>query len=445
MSEVVGVNARNGRRLLGGVALGATGTLLLNIATLVLNFATTLVLSRLLGADGYGAYAFALAWALILTSVAGLGLSPLVIRQVAGSLATREWGAIRGVLRWSNVLVLVAGVATTLIAALAAIVFLRNNPELFSPFLVGLLLVVPFTLTMLRQSAMQGIGRVILGRVPESLVAPGIFLVLVVTVGLVTGDAFSARWAMAIQVIGTIAAFALGVLLLARALPRDARTATPVFHARRWRRSALPLFALGLLLAVNAQLGTILLGVFGDTADAGVYSVDVRLTTFIGFVMLAATYPLMPVVARLHAEGDNAQIRSVVAGSARTIFLLSLPLALFVIVFAEPLLALFGAEFDSGARGVRILAVGELVKAFVGLAGLVLVMTGYEALLTRSVAAGVLVNGALALALIPVLGVNGAALAAVAGVVVTQLLLEIGARKHVGVSGAAFAPLYRRG
>jgi len=438
MTEVVGAEAVVARGLGRHLAVGATGTMALNVATLVLNFATTLVLSHLLGVDGYGAYAFALAWALVLTSVAGLGLAPLVIRQVASSHATREWAVLRGMLRWSNVLVLVAGLATAAVAGIVGFVFFRDDGELLRPFLVGLLLVVPLSLTMLRQAAMQGIGRVILGRTPESLVAPGLFLVLVAVVGVAMDDRFSSGWAIALQVLATMVAFAVGAVLLVGSLPRDARAAEPEVHAESWRRSALPLFALGVLLAASTQIGTIVVGAIGDPADAGVYSVAARLTAFIGFVMLAATYPLMPLVARLHAQQDDARMHSVVAGSARTIFLLSLPIAVAVIVLAAPLLRLFGAEFDTGSDAVRILAVGELVKAFIGLSGLVLVMTGHEARLTRAVALGVGANVVLALALVPLLGVEGAAIAAAVGMVSTQVLLEIDVRRRAGLSAAAF-------
>jgi len=414
------------------------GTAGLNLGTLALNFLITIVLSRLLGADGYGAYAFALAWALLLSSVAGLGLSPLVIRQVAASLTTRDWGVLRGMLRWSNALVLVSGLGTTGAAGVVGYALLRDERDLLDPFLLGLLLVVPVSLTMLRQSAMQGLGRVILGRTPESLVAPGLFLALVAVVGPSMDDEFSSSWAMALQVLATMVAFAVGVLLLVRSLPDRGRTAQPEARAAHWRRAALPLLALGLLLAANAQLGTIVLGAFGEPADAGVFSVAARLTAFIGFVMLAATYPLMPLVARLHAEDDGPGLRLVVARSARTIFLLSLPIGLLVVVLAEPLLRLFGAEFAVGTDAVRILAVGEVVKAFVGLAGLVLVMVGHEARLTRAVGLGTGVNLALALGLVPALGVEGAALAAVAGAVATQFLLEIDVRRRAGFSAAAF-------
>lgn len=202
---------------------------------------------------------------------------------------------------------------------------------------------------------------------------------------------------------------------------------------------------LGLLLAGNAHLGTIVLGALADPADAGVYSVAARLTAFIGFVLLAATYPLMPVVARLHAEEDTAGLRAIVAGSARTIFLLSLPIALVVIVLAEPLLELFGTQFGVGEDAVRILAAGELVKAFVGLAGLVLVMTGHEARLTRAVAIGTGANLVLAVALVPVLDVEGAAIAASASVALTQILLELDVRRRAGISAAVFAPARRLG
>ena len=82
-------------------------------------------------------------------------------------------------------------------------------------------------------------------------------------------------------------------------------------------------------------------------------------------------------------------------------FLATLPVALAIAVLAEPLLALFGDEFRDGAGAVRILVAGELVKAFLGLSGLLLVMTGHEGDLTRGVAIGGMANLVLAIVLVP--------------------------------------------
>ena len=58
-----------------------------------------------------------------------------------------------------------------------------------------------------------------------------------------------------------------------------------------WRRSGISLVLLNLVLAANAQVGTILLGALSGAADAGVFNVATRTTMFISFIALAATFP----------------------------------------------------------------------------------------------------------------------------------------------------------
>lgn len=419
----------------GGLAWGTVGTLALNTSTTFLNFGVALLLARLLGADGYGAFAFALAWSMVLSSFAGLGLSPLVVRHVAATRARADWWTLRGVLRWTNVVVLATSLLAASVAALCG--WWLVDETLLRPLLIGLVLVPPTALIMLRQSAMQGLGQVVLGRVPETLIVPGLLLVLAAVVGLALGDSFSASWAVSLQVLSTMVAFGVGAALLARSIPEVARDATPRYELRSWAHSALPLFLLGLLGAVNAQVGTILLGSFEAPEDAGVFALALRLSSFSGFIFLAVTYPLMPAVAHLHSLGERDQMRATITRAARAVFIVTVPVALAIVVLAEPLLGLFGDDFRGGAAAVRILVAGELVKAFFGLSGLLLVMTGRESDLTRGVALGGVVNVLLALVLIPLLSVGGAAIAGAAGMASMNLVLAWLSRKRLGFAGAA--------
>lgn len=415
----------------GSLVVGAVGTLALNVTTLVLNFALTLFLTRALGTASYGAYAFAVAWAMVLSALAGLNLSPLVVREVASAHGQRRWGLLKGVLRWANTAVLSASVATVVVAASIGWLVERGDEVLLEPFLLGLLLIPAVSLTGLRQSAMQGLGRVLLGRVPETVVAPVLFLVLAVVAEVTLGDRFDATWSIGSQLLATAAAFGLGVVLLARALPYEVGASAGEFQATRWRASAVPLFAMGVVIAANAQVGTIVLGLVGEPADAGIYAVAVRVTTFVGFVMLAATYPLMPALARLTADGRAEAFRSTIRRSQRAVTLLTLPLAVGIAVLAGPLLELFGGGFDEGAPSVRILAVGELIRAAVGVLAIALLMAGHEAALTRALALGAAANIALALVLAPLLGVEGAALAQAAGAILSSLVLAAAAARRL--------------
>jgi O-antigen/teichoic acid export membrane protein len=103
--------------------------------------------------------------------------------------------------------------------------------------------------------------------------------------------------------------------------------------------------------------------------------------------------------------------------------LCSLPIALLLVIFGRQFLALFGHDFRGGTWALRILALGELGKVLTGFAGLALVMTGHERDLTAGVAIAAGLNIALNVTLIPVWGVDGAAVAGAVSVVASNLVL----------------------
>ena len=427
----------------GGLVADTAGTVALNGSTIVLGFASTLLLSRILGVSGYGAYAFAFAWASVLAVPALLGLTPLVIRHVAGYRAREEWGPLRGILRRSNQAVSVSAASLVALGVLLGWAAHRSEPELLHPFWIGLLLVPIIALTALRQAAMQGLGRVVVGRLPETIIAPALFIVLI-GVGALAGDSLSPTSAVALQVVAAAVAFAVGAYLLRGSLPAVARLVAPAYETRTWARSALPLFAMSAVTAVNAQVGTIFLGALSGPEEAGIYGVASRVAVFTSFVALAATYPLMPAAARLHATEGRAELQRLVARSGRVVALTSIPLIVGLIVFAEPCLRLFGGDFEQGANALRLMVLGEGVKIALGFGGLALVMTGKEGQLTKAVATGAAATLILNPALIPFLGVEGAALATAAGATLTALIAAVLAWTRLGIYAPAFGALRER-
>lgn len=420
----------------GRLAAATVWTLALNVSTVVLNFGLVVLLTRVLGARAYGAYASALAWSGLLTAIGMLGLTPLIVRQLAAYETHAAWGLLRGLLRRvTQAVVLASAVALIAAAAVGTLVY-AGRPELLHPFWIALALGPLLSLTSIRQAAMQGLGRVVAGRLPETVVAPLLVLVLSGGAALVLGDAFGAGVAVALQVAATIVAFLLGGILLRRALPASARLAAREYDLASWRRSGLPLALLTALMAANTQSGTILLGALSGAADAGMFNVASRMTMFISFVALAASYPLMPAVARLHATGELEAVQRLVLKTARTVLFFAVPTGIVLVAFAPRLLRLFDADFGAGGTAMRILAIGEVVNVLTGYGGLVLVMSGHESDLTRSVAAGAVLNIALSAVLIPTLGVSGAAAGAAAGMVCANLLMTRLAWQRLGIWAA---------
>ena len=406
-----------------GVARGTAGTLALNLSATGLNFLVTLALTNALGASGYGAYAFAFAWSTVLTVPAVLGLSPLIVRNVAQYHVEGRWGLLRGILRHSHLAILGTSLLVAGVAAGVGVAALGSRTHLLYPFLIGLLLVPLLSLTTMRQAAMQGLGKVVIGRLPETIVAPAGFLALVVAGWVALGDDFSASLALAFQAGASAIAFVLGLWLLRRAVPRQARSTEPRYETRDWVGSAVPLVASSLFTALGAQLATILLGILDRSSEAGIYNAASRAALFVSFLFLAASYAVNPAIARLQAQGRHGELQQLLSRSVRLLSLASAPVAIAFFVFAPQVLAIFGGGFEGGVAVLRILVIGEMVRVVTGFAWSALIMAKRERDVTLVAGVTLGLNGVLSAILIPSLGAPGAAIATAISLVITQLWL----------------------
>lgn len=413
------------------------GNALLNGTAFVVNFATTLLLSRLLGADGFGAYAFAFSLVLLLSVAARLGVTAVLVREITEYRLSGSWGFVRGILRRANQGVLLASLV---VCALAAAGFsLTGWPEgdLHRPSLLALPLVPLIAVTSVRQGVMQGFGRVVLGRAPETAIMPAVLLLGAGALGLVLGDRFSASWAVVAADVSGVVAVVVGIAFLRRVLPAEARTSTPRFETRRWTRAVRPLIVLGLVSSAGGQLPTLVLGALSDPHEVGIYNVAFRIAGVLPFLLIAMTPALMPAVVELRTLERADELQRLLTRSARIILLLSAPIGLIAIAFPTPLLHIFGSDFDGGETALRILAVGQLLSIACGLPGMVLMMIGDANSMTMTFVITTLVTLLLAAALVPGFGASGGAIASAAGLVASNVIMSVVLYRRRGIYAPA--------
>jgi O-antigen/teichoic acid export membrane protein len=164
---------------------------------------------------------------------------------------------------------------------------------------------------------------------------------------------------------------------------------------------------------LQAVTGVALLGPIAGATEAGHYAIAAQLTAPFALVLAAAGASLSPTIAALHAggEGQRERMRRGIVAASRVCALLGAAVAVALVVFAEPLLGLFGAGFRDAAPTLRILAVAGLINALAPFNGAALVMTGNEDGAARAALLGLLLCAALSAALIPPWGATGAAVA----------------------------------
>lgn len=413
------------------------GTLALRVASLGLLFACHLLLTRTLGARGYGLYAYAAAWLNVLIVPATLGADRLVVRQVAVYRATADWPSWRGLLEWSGRSVLRASLALALLA-LAGSWLVAGPDGTAGAFRTAMLLLPLLAFVRLAQYALQGMQRPVLGQLAEGIVHPVVLVALVFAWRAGDRD-LSATGAMALSAAATCAALACAAVLFRRALPRPVREAAPGRRADSWSRSVLPLVAVGGLYAASGQIPVLMLGALGGAEEAGVLAVAKRLADLVVLPTLAASATLAPALAGHWATGDTPAFQRTLTSFTRGVAGVAVPLAMLLVLLRRPLLEAFGAPFGAGAGALALLCAGQVVSVVVGSVNLALVVADQERVAALAAAAHVALNAALCALLIPRWGLEGAAAAATLSLVAWNLLLASRVRSLLGIRPTVLA------
>ncbi len=415
--------------------LGASLTAVLQATSSASGFIVAVALARLLGSQRYGIYVFAFAWASALTIPAGLGLNRFVIRGIARYEVSEMWDHLRGLVVRANTLV--AAASSTIAVIGGAIALTTLGPSSRWVFVVAMSLIPISALAILRQSTMQALGRVVSGQIPEFVIRPLVLLAGVGVLAIVGGKVRTPMAAMIINVIALSAAFAAGLLALRRALPQQVRTATPSYRMREWVTAALPMMLIGGIWQLNGYVSTIAVGTIGGPREAGIYSAVEKGGEIIVLLLVAANMPFAPLVARMHARGEISGLEHGAERIAQVTVLASLPIAVFFLAVPSVYLGIFGGAFASGGTALRVLAVGQLFNAAAGPVGSVLIMTGNERAACWGIGSGLVTTVVLSIALVPFLGVTGAAIADAASFVVWNVALNVLCRRRVGINATA--------
>ncbi len=410
---------RSASPFLSRMAQGSAIALIIYVGAAGVSYAAQLVLARIIGADGYGVYAYVFAWAAILGYVSALGFDVSLLRFVPAYRSLGAWSLMHGVIRFAERRVALVGIGVALAGALTITAWPGEMAsEMAQTYIRGFALVPILALLWVRSSIVRAYGGVVSALVPDRMVRDGLLLVLVGVAG------FGLRWhvdaPMAMNAMLFSSLVGLGLVSLAA---RRLRPANPAFteatgiagataeERRTWLRVGAALLVMGAAEALMNRMGVMLLGWAGAIKDAGIYAVAFNVAFLVVLPRTAVNALFAPAIAEMFARKDMDGLQALVARTAVWTLLGAAAIALPLFVVAGPVLALFGHDFAGGASAVRILLVGQMLAAISGSQSHMLTMTGHERSAAVLLVVSTLGNAALGVLLIRVAGRDGAAIA----------------------------------
>ena len=428
--------------LAGRVARGGVAAFIIHVGGAGVTYGAQLLIARTVGADGFGIYAYVFAWMTVLAYGAALGFDVAMLRFVPAYRTQEAWALLRGVVRFAERTVAALGCAFVLVGSLGIWVWGGALPDgLATTFLIGLWLVPVWALLWVRSSVVRAFGGVWSALAPDRVVRDGLLLGIVAFAHGALGWSLGAPWVMGATLASAAAGLVLISLVMRRRLPNAVRCGAPIFATGTWVRTALPLAMLGVAEVAMNRTGTVLLGWFGQTTEAGIYALAFNIAFLTALPRAAVNTLLAPAISDLFTRGDRNALQALATRSALWTLLGAVCIAVPVAVLAEPVLGWFGRDFAAGVPALRILLLGQVIVAGTGSQLYLLTMTGHErsaALLMVGSTAG---NALLGAACIGLFGLTGVAVAVTATLIIANAAMAVLVWHYLGLLPGIIAAL----
>ncbi len=379
-------------------------------------------LARRLGAESLGLYALGMTIIGFIAVFNSLGLPMAAARFVAAYCAKREYSQLSCFLRGSLGLLTGTNVFLALVVVLAGpwlAVRFYHAPKL-SPYLWG------FAAIMLLGVLNMFLGQVMAGYrdvarrtlITHFTGTPANIAMAVVLISL----GFGLSGYIAAQIASALLVLCLLSASVWKMSPAEARSARPGVQIKR-EVVAFSTVAYGIagLQFVLSQTDKIVLGYYLDARQVGIYALAMALVGFVPIALDSVNQIFSPIISELHAAENHALLQQLYSTLTKWVMVLTIPLAITMIFFANNLMSIFGPSFRSGAAVVMIGAAGQLFNCGVGSVGFLLLMSGHQSELMKIQAANAVLMVGLNIVLVPRFGVAGAALATTLTTITTNV------------------------
>lgn len=401
--------------------LAGTGQNLLGLGLFVLaTVGSQVLVSRALGAEGLGLVTLATQAAFVTGAATRFGMDMAAVRRVAIEVGRGEPGRARAVTSRAAAIAAAVSLAVAAAAFLAAGPVARafGAPEGEGAFRAAAWAVPFVALAQVYLGATRGLKvmRHTLWIYWAGQPAAWVALMLLAWVASRTPTAavlaYGGSWVLA------TAAARYAWERETAAFPRLAAERGEVGALLRYGAPRAPAALLSQLLFWADYF---VLARFVAGRELGVYAAVVRVGQALMLLLVAVNYMFSPFVADLHARGERERLDGLYKALSRWVLGGTVPLLLVLAILPGSVLRAFGVGFEEGATALRVVLVGQCVNVAVGGVGFILVMVGRTGWDLVVYAFSFLLDLGVAVALSPVLGMEGAAVAQTLTMVASNL------------------------
>ena len=411
------------------IVKGAGTTFILKIIGLVFSYGFNIYFARVYGAKVMGLFTLAITVAGIFSLFAQMGTQTSLVRFVAQYAGQGNYNAVKKIYKLTLQWVLPLSI-------FLAIIFYFLSPFIANTIFHKPLLIIPFKITafVLPFGVLMGVNTASLRglkKIKDAFIFSTVLPPVLNAIGLMVLTYFVFKSYLTPIYVNLISAFigAFYSLLLwkkrSAKLPFNNHKSDNIIDTKEIIKVSAPMFMTSAMLLIMGMTDVFMLGMFRTASEVGVYRVALKLALFTSFTLGAANSIAAPKFSELYWLNNKDKLRNITKFSSKVIFWTALPIFVVTVLFAKPILGIFGREFITGSVALIILSSGQLVNASCGSVGLLLDMTGKQNIFRNIMIIGAILNITLNFWFIPLYGIIGAALATAISTVIWNLITSI--------------------
>lgn len=393
-------------------------------------FALTFSVARIFDAKDAGLFLLSLALLGVASIFFRLGLDNVVLKEISAKNGTDNSQSVLLIgIRWVALACVLATIFTFIFSEYIATQIL-TKPEFSSILQVSILALPAMAIFMLISMGFQAFHRVVITTLLQNLGISCLFLIGLFAAWLLYSHELTIMVAVKIYVASAFLILIVAIFMWNMQIKGDWGKAE--FKDKRlWQASSNLWAATSMSLTVQ-WAGFLIAGIYVSSTDIAYLSAASRTANLVSFVLVVVNMVVAPRYAKLWHEGQKSNVQYLAKQSTRIMLALVIPVVLIIIIFAKPIMGIFGMEYIEGATLLIIMAVGQFINVATGSVGFLLNMSGHERDFRRVTFFAGPLTIFLSWILIQYYGVLGAAIGTAVGMSVQNIGALYMVRKRLG-------------
>lgn len=377
-----------------GLLSGGIVSIIIKVSNVLLGFFTTLVLTNIVDIETFGEYSFWIAVVTVLVLPFQIGFPSLFMRETARGYYYQVMHQYK---KFSFIILIIV-----LLSILISL-YLGKVSAAFSILIAYLLSFVGCF-----SGALRGGGYYLTGQMPENILRQSMFLISI-SCAYFFIELIEITDLLFLMLISTFVSAFISFSFVQYTLGKQPKRNEEKLDLKK----ALLYFSfLGGVQVINGQVDIFTISYFNNEDDVALYRVALQISLLVSFGLHAVTMFVAPQLSKLYYSNEIKKLVEVIENAIKLSLAVSLPTLLIVYFFGEMILTmLFGAKYSDGYNVLLILAFAQFIASIFGPQVTILNACGFEKSVFKVTVLCIFLNVFLNLVFVPLMSIEGAALA----------------------------------